>query len=126
MMHRFKIKHAFNLKSEGMKLKTPGQFVATEDEAQVAELREFEKQGSCEEVKSEVKKETKKPQDAKTVDQTDDITLVKGVGAGLAKKLEEKGVTTRSGLKAALKDRTEEMKEVLGMNYEKISDQLKD
>lgn len=120
-MAKFQMKHAFNLQSAGGKLMQPGQYFSTEDEAQIAELREFAKDGSCKELVPEVKQEEKPAE--KTVDAQDDITLVKGIGKKLAEKLAEKGITTKSGLKAKMAD--PEVEQILGLQYEKIAEQLK-
>lgn len=122
-MVRFQIKHAFNLKSDGNKLLFAGQYYPTDDEAKITELRAFAKDSSCVELDNAPKKLVK--EEKKTVDETDDITLVKGVGKKLAEELAAKGVTTKSGLKAAVKNSEAEMKEVLGASFDKISEQLK-
>src|SRR4051794_39334640 len=113
---QFHIKDAFHLKSAG-KLMIPGTYYTTEDDAQIAELRErFEPDGSCQEVKAE-----KKAHVTKAVESTDndDLSLVKGIGAALLEKLNEKGITTKSQLKAAVTDRADEMKELLATRFEK-------
>lgn len=124
MLTRFEIKHGLYLQS-AKKLLTPNTFYPTDKEAELKELREvFCKDGAAVEVKPEKKEKVTAPKPE--VDPTDDITLVKGVGEGTSKKLAEKGITTKSGLEAAMKDaaRAEEMKEVLGANYQKILDQF--
>ena len=113
---RFQIKHGLFLKS-AQKLLTPNTFFVTEDEAQIKELREVFAE-AVEEVKPP-KRDTKTPE-AKVVDQVDDITLAK-LGAATYGKLAAKGIVTLSGLKTALSDkaRDAEMKELLGISYEK-------
>lgn len=119
-MKRFKIKHGLFLKSAN-KLLTPNTFYATDDEAQQKELLEVFAE-AVEEVVSKPAEKKQEKTDEKTVDPNDDITLAKGVGAGLAKKLAEKGITTFSGLKAAMTDkaRETEMQELLGTAYPKV------
>ena len=119
-MVRFKILHGFRLKAAN-RILLPKSLYSTEDEAEIAELRDvFAPHGACEEVKS-VPAEAPKAE-TKTVDPNDDITIAKGVGKGLSVKLAEKGITTFSGLKAAMTDkaREAEMQELLGTSYAKV------
>lgn len=119
----FKIKHGFALQSAGGKLLTPNTVYTTDKEAELKEIREVFAD-AVEEVKQKV--EAPKEPEKSTVDPEDDVTLVDGVGAGLSKKLAALGITTKSGLKAAMTDksREEEMKSVLGNSYQKILDQF--
>jgi len=120
---RLKIKHGFRLRSANRVL-TPGMLFVTEDEAQIKELRDtYIPHGAAEEILAEQPGKTQPAPAETTVDGTDDISLVKGIGAKTAAKLAEKGITTKSGLKALVGDA--EVKEILGANYEKVSEQLK-
>lgn len=120
MIKRFTIKHGLFLKSAN-KLLSPNTIYSTEVEAEQTELLEVFGE-AVEEIVSKPAEEKPVTPEEKAVDPTDDITLAKGVGAGLAKKLEEKGITTFSSLKAAMTDksREEEMKELLGAAYAKV------
>jgi predicted flap endonuclease-1-like 5' DNA nuclease len=118
---QFKIKHGFRLKSAD-KVLLPGSIFTATTEEQAQEIRDtFVKPGAAEEIVSKPVEEPKVPEKT-NVDPNDDITLAKGVGDGLAKKLAEKQITTFSGLKAAMTDaaREAEMKEVLGSSYTKV------
>ena len=121
-MARFDIKNGFTLRSAG-KLLFPKSMYFTDDEAELKELRDvFCPNGSAVEVLPTVATKSDKNPEDKTVDPNDDITLAKGVGAATAKKLAEKQITTFSGLKTAMTDKTreEEMKELLGTAYAKV------
>jgi hypothetical protein len=120
-MHRFLMKEAFNLKSEGNKLYLPGQYLATDDEAQLAELAKFAKDGSCVELLPQQPKAPEKSAEV-TVDQTDDISLLK-LGKAVTDQLVGKGITTKTALKSALGDN--EVKAILGDKFEKVSEKLK-
>lgn len=115
------IKEAFTLKSANDKLMQPKRFYATDNEEQIKELEKFIEADSVEEVVSQPKKnEPKKSTSEGKPD--DDITLVKGVGAGLQKKLAalEQPVTTKTALAAALE--REDVKEALGQNLNKVTE----
>jgi predicted flap endonuclease-1-like 5' DNA nuclease len=120
MTKRFHIKHGLFLTSAN-KLLTPNTHYATDNVDEQKELLEVFGEAVEEIVSKPVEKLEKKTEE-KTVDPTDDITLAKGVGKGLTAKLAEKGLTTFSGLKAAMTDkaREEEMKELLGTAYPKV------
>lgn len=113
---RFKIKHGLYLNS-ARKLLGPNTFYVTESQEEADELLTVFGE-AVEQILPEAPKAEEKPSE-KPVDPSDDITLAKGVGAALAKKLAEKGVTTYSGLKTYMS--TEEAKEVLGTSYEKVA-----
>lgn len=123
-MPTFRIKEAFNLKSAGGLLLMLGQIYGTEDEAQVAELRGYAAAKACEEMLPPSKAAAKAPE--KAADPDDDISLVKGIGKGTMERLAEKGIATKSQLGAALSDpkRSDQMKELLGPNYEKVLKQF--
>jgi hypothetical protein len=105
-MPRFDMHHGVRLKG-GKKL-APLSFYVTDDEAELAELRAMSTQklgkpdGVCTEYVPEKPKKQEKEEE--TVNATDDITLVKGAGKKAVEKLAREGVTTKSGLKAALAD----------------------
>ena len=119
MTKRFHIKHGLFLKSAN-KLLTPNTFFVTEDEAQQKELLEVFGE-AVEEIKS-VKTKEPKSDETNTVDPNDDITLANGVGKVTSTKLAAAGITTFSGLKAAMtdKERVEEMKTLLKASYSKV------
>lgn len=117
-MPRFEIKSGFFLRSAN-KLMFPKTLFFTVDEAQLKELREVFPKSATEVLPPDPKSE-EKPSET-PVDPTDDITLAKGVGKALQAKLAEKDITTFSGLKAAMTDKPEEMKELLGTSFEKVA-----
>ncbi len=136
-MKRYLIKHSFTLQAAKAKLMMQGSMYATESEAEQAELEIFIKQGACEEVVGKPDKKQGeypagtpkiKPKEEKPAEEVsnEDLSTVKGVGAGLIEKLAEKGITTKSALAAALVDldREEEMKELLGKQHAKIVSQF--
>jgi len=126
-MKRYLIKEAFILQSAGSQLMRIGQYYATDDEQQLAELEKFEKDGSVENVAPREadaeKEESKDPPSTGTqdppADPTEDITIVPGIGEGSQKKLAalDPQVKTLTELKAALE--REDVKKALGVNYEK-------
>ena len=120
MTKRFHIKHGLFLKSAN-KLLTPNTHYVTDNEDEQKELLEVFAEAVTEIKSTPIEKPVEKDEE-KQVDPSDDITLAKGVGKVLSAKLAEKGLTTFSGLKAAMTDkaREEEMKELLGTSYEKV------
>lgn len=118
-MVTFKINHSMKLNCTNKNLLS-FQLYATDNEQEIAELRELQaKFKACEEIVPE-KKEKKESKGsgagsgsqvpiANTVDPTDDITLVKGVGKKTAEKLAEAGITTKSGLKKAVTEDREKV-----------------
>lgn len=121
-MKRFLITEAFFLNSLG-KLLLQGTYYATEDEAQIAELKKFEAQGSCDEQVSKPKEAAKV---ATETAPEDDLSTVKGLGKAALEKLAEKQIVKKSELAAALADkaREEEMKGLLGKQYAKVLEQF--
>ncbi len=122
MIRRYLLKESFYLQTTG-KLMLQGSYFSTEDEAVITEMEKFAKDGSCVE---HVSKPAEQPQKGTETPPGDDISEVKGVGAALVKKLSEKGINTKSGLGAALSDksREEEMKEILGKSHKKVLEQF--
>lgn len=117
-MKRFLIKNALYLQS-AKKLLDQNTYFATEVEEEQKELLEVF--GECVEELSSAPKEVRVENlDEKPVDPTDDITLAKGVGKALTVKLAEAGIVTFSGLKAAMTEKTDEMKELLGVSFDKV------
>ncbi len=124
---RVKILHGFKLKTTNT-IMFPGQYVETEDPAQVEELQTFVEHGACEEVKSkepEKKKPAVKNADPEATN-AEDLSIIKGIGDATLKKLEAKNITTVSQLRAAVADaaREAEFKEVFTVNFDKIKEQL--
>lgn len=126
-MKRYLIKHAFNLRSANMALLNPGQYYATDDAAQIAELETFVQQGAVQEIVSHtasrtVKAEAKAEAPKVAVNPNQDLASVPGVGFKMYEKLTEAGFNTVDELRAAILDpkRTEELKKLLGLHYAKI------
>lgn len=117
---RFKIIHGFNLKAGGGTLMQPGAHFETEDADKLKELRDvFCKNGSCEELVSKPKTETKPEVPA---DPGQDLSTVPGVGKAVLEKLTAKGITTVEQLKAFVADTTKEaeVKELFGTHLKKV------
>ncbi|MDB5344256.1 MAG: hypothetical protein JWP89_2633 [Schlesneria sp.] len=127
MIKRFKINHGLFLKSAN-RLLTPNTNYSTDDAEQQKELLEVFGEAAEEIVSTPIKAKVETKPEEKTVNPDDDITLAKGVGAATATKLEAKGITTFSGLKAAMTDkaREEEMKELLGTAYTKVMENFQE
>lgn len=145
-MKQYRIKEAFQLQSHPQRvLLQPGQYYTTEIPEELKELEKFAQDGSC-----EVMNPNEKPrglrlaseQDGKVVsgnkknvnaddagsdtegdehqNPDEDITVVPGIGNTLKQKLEGVGITTVSALKEAVSDRADEMKDLLGNQFEKV------
>jgi DNA polymerase/3'-5' exonuclease PolX len=114
-MNSFKIIHAFRLHSVD-KFMSPHMIYAPVSEQEVTELRKYAEGGACEEMLPKAKEEKKT---VPTVDPTDDITVVPGMGKKIQADLAALGVTTKSGLKDKLEDA--KVKEALGANFDKIA-----
>lgn len=109
---QFIIHHALSL---GNTLLHPQTRYTTLKEDEIADLRQRAEYGACEEVKPAVSVPIKKPELP-----SEDLSVVPGVGAKTLEKLSDVGVTTLSALKAAVLAEEEKIKEILGLNFEKV------
>jgi predicted flap endonuclease-1-like 5' DNA nuclease len=125
-MVRFKINHGFRLRSTN-KLLMPRTLHPTENQAEIAELREkYVPCGACEEVKFEEKKATEAKVADVVVDPSEDLGDVDGITKTRLEKLAAIGITKKSELAAALAipEKAEELKPIFDKSFNKVLDQL--
>ncbi len=94
------------------------------NEAEEAELLQLAKAGTCSVLPEPGKAPEAAPEapaPAPDAPEASDLADVPGIGKTTLDKLAKAGVTSKAQLKAALTARADEMKALLGMNFDKVS-----
>lgn len=120
-MQKFKINDGCYLNSSGVSLR--GNTVYTpKDEAEEEDLLKLQEQGTCKVMGAPVEQPAPAPVEPKPA--ASDLADVPGLGKTSLEKLAKSGVTTKAQLKEAILAKPEDMKAVLGLNFQKVSDHL--